>query len=96
MAPKRGRGRWGLGNGLAGALKRGRGRPSNVGGEGGAGWAVWGGGGCGAEWARWGPETWQGKGGRCGRWGRWGAVGRACAGAPHLQEGKIVAAGGGG
>ena len=29
MALKRGRGRWGL-NGLAGALKRGRGRPSNV------------------------------------------------------------------
>ena len=35
MAPKRGRGRWGLGNGLAGALKRGRGRPSNVAGKGG-------------------------------------------------------------
>ena len=30
MAPNRGRGRWGLGNGLAGALQRGRGRPSNV------------------------------------------------------------------
>ena len=29
MAVKRGRGRWGLGNGLAGALKRGKGRPSN-------------------------------------------------------------------
>ena len=50
MAPKRGRGRWGLGNGLAGALQRGRGRPSNV--AGGGRWAVG---------AVWGPETGRGR-----------------------------------
>ena len=53
---KRGRKRWGLGNGLAGALKRGRGRPSNVAGKGGR-WAVWAVGAVGAVGAgmRWSP-----------------------------------------
>ena len=49
MAPKRGRGRWGLGNGLAGALKRSRGRLSNVAGKEEAVGGVGGGGGGGGH-----------------------------------------------